>query len=390
MGSVPRVVLKGAVDFVPLTEVVRFLGRNSCTGILRIKRKDGKETGLIGFSGGDVLNATNSGVSGMDAIMELFAWTEGEYEFFEKDVSSRRIITESLDEIVRRGVALDGGKPRPPVAEKAQSPDGFRGPRLITGPPANYSYVVEEYEYAPGQNIVEQGSRGSWISVVLEGEADILRQTPRGPVTLCRIGPGALIGDLAIVLNRQNVRGATVKAVDDVVLGLLDLKSIYTEFSRMSAEMRGLFVSLNRRWSQLNACLVDMHLGANRLQKQVADRTKEFPVDKGEAWIIRKGTAVVLKKTANGNIPVGVFGEGDFLGDVPFMQVGHEPGHGLVRTTRSMESDSLDIAALTAEYDEAPPMVRSIIEYVTNCVYVTTAILEDVYGRNVSRRSRGA
>jgi CRP-like cAMP-binding protein len=386
MNAPPRAVMKGCLDFVCLPEILRFLGANRCTGILRVRREEGRETGLVGLSGGELLNATLDGKSGMDALMAMFLWEAGEYEFFEKPASSRKVIRESTGEAVSRGLRLLESRGR--AAHGKTGPGGESAPEhpgvyLIKGPAANYSYVVDEQDFRDGQAIVEQGSRGSWVSVILDGYADIVRETTQGPFTICRIGPGALIGDLNIVLNRENVRGATVRAVGEVTIGLLDLARTYTEFSKTSAGLRALFASLNRRWGQVSQCLVETHLGENRFSKAVEERTSEFSFNgqPGRAFLISAGSAVLLQQTEHGAVPLGVLGEGDFLGDVPFMPVGHEPHHAAVRVGGRFEVAPLDTAPLEKEYEESSAIVRSITEYISTCVSATTQILKDLHRR---------
>jgi len=44
--------------------------------------------------------------------------------------------------------------------------------------PALHSYVVGESTYSDGEVIIEEGSQGSWIYVILEGSAKVKKRTP--------------------------------------------------------------------------------------------------------------------------------------------------------------------------------------------------------------------
>ena len=50
--------------------------------------------------------------------------------------------------------------------------------------PALNSYIAEEMSYSNGDVIIEEGSQGSWIYVILEGSAKVKKRTPRGIVTI--------------------------------------------------------------------------------------------------------------------------------------------------------------------------------------------------------------
>ncbi len=77
---------------------------------------------------------------------------------------------------------------------------------MIKGPLVDYTLVVDEESFFDGDEIVREGSHGNWIWVILEGTAQIVKQTPAGPFRLLKVGDGAFIGSLSSLLTGENVR----------------------------------------------------------------------------------------------------------------------------------------------------------------------------------------
>jgi cAMP-dependent protein kinase regulator len=78
--------------------------------------------------------------------------------------------------------------------------------------------IFEPKLFATGTRLVEEGSSGSEAFVVARGEVDVSRHAHRtsGPVHLARLGPGALVGEMALL--SRSPRAATVTTAGPVVL----------------------------------------------------------------------------------------------------------------------------------------------------------------------------
>ena len=121
---------------------------------------------------------------------------------------------------------------------------------LIKGPLVDYSYVVDEEGFYDGDEIVQEGNHGDWIWVILEGTAEIRKETKGGPIEILRIGDGAFLGSVAALLSGGRVRNATVKAVGNVQLGMLDSQLLANELANVSAEFKSLLTSIDSRLKQ--------------------------------------------------------------------------------------------------------------------------------------------
>jgi hypothetical protein len=238
------VVFAGKLDFLNLGELLQLLGTTSGSGIVQISSSFASQPGIIYIDKGNPINAANGTKSGIDALFSLFGWKDGQFEFIQEEVTCEKVIKKSRMEIILDGLRmLDEGKveilgpangeskPSKPVTKSGSLP-------LINGPLVDYSFIVDEEGFYDGDEIVHEGNHGNWVWVILEGVAEINKQTPKGNLKLLRIGDGAFLGSVAALLKGDNVRSATVTADGNVQLGMLDAQLMTSELASCSLEYR--------------------------------------------------------------------------------------------------------------------------------------------------------
>jgi CRP-like cAMP-binding protein len=69
--------------------------------------------------------------------------------------------------------------------------------------------------FRPGQSMMRQGDDGDAAYVVITGTADVLVNTPNGPLKVAELGAGQIIGEIAILVDIP--RTATVEAQGELV-----------------------------------------------------------------------------------------------------------------------------------------------------------------------------
>ena len=110
--------------------------------------------------------------------------------------------------------------------------------------PLVYEYVVSEVKYPHDTSIIEEGSRGSWVYVVLKGQVKVKKKTPTGIVTVDTLGEGEIFGEMVFFEGTEGVRSASVVAEGEVKLGILDTDRLTKDYQAMSSRLRALFRSL--------------------------------------------------------------------------------------------------------------------------------------------------
>ena len=106
-------------------------------------------------------------------------------------------------------------------------------------------YLASEFTCQDGSVIIEEGSKGDWLYVLLEGYAKVKKRTPKGMVIIDTLKPGDIFGEIAFLEGETASRSATVAAAEGPVrVGILDKESLAKQYNEMSPMLRALTRSL--------------------------------------------------------------------------------------------------------------------------------------------------
>jgi len=387
------VAFAGNLNFLNLGELLQLLGTTSGTGIVQITSSYAAQPGLIYIEKGNPINAANGSKSGIDALFSLFGWKEGQFEFIQESVTCEKVINKSRMEIILDGLRMldegkvevlgpagDGAKPSDTVAKSGTLP-------LIKGPLVDYSYVVDEEGFYDGDEIVHEGNHGNWIWVILEGVAEISKETPKGSLKLLRIGDGAFLGSVASLLKGDNVRSATVTADGNVQLGMLDAQLMTSELANCSLEYREFVQCLDERLKHVTNMTVDIYSGKQNLAELIQGKKTLIKQgqDENRLFRIRSGDACVARETEAGIVPIVQLKAGDFFGYVPFLDMGQEPYSASVFGSKNLKLSALDPMALQTEHEKLSSTLQTILTHLATCISVTTLIATDYYKKRFSK-----
>jgi CRP-like cAMP-binding protein len=76
------------------------------------------------------------------------------------------------------------------------------------------AFTSDRVTFRPGEVMFRQGDLGDAAYVILAGEAEVLAETPAGPIRVAELGNNAIVGEIAILTD--TARTATVKAMGQV------------------------------------------------------------------------------------------------------------------------------------------------------------------------------
>ena len=393
------IVLTGNLSFLTLGDILQLIGSNGGTGILRIISKYAPEPGLIYFVKGNIISASNALMEpekkiGLDAAYSLFGWLEGEFEFSREDVQLRKTITTNRMEIILDGLRMvdEGIVPILGPVSFGKRSDAEKGPTIpiIKGSLVDYMYVVDEEEFYKGQTIVQENSHGSWVWVILEGVVDIIKETSQGPLTMLKIADGAFIGSIGAFLFQSTLRSFTAVAATNVQLGVLDSQRLSNDFAGRSREFRELSLSIDKRLKEVTERSVEISLDKDNIKKFTKDK-KLFTIkedDKRKLFKITQGESSIIRKIKNGYVPLANLGQDDFIGHVPFLDIGHEPDSAAVFASEDFEVSEMDIGSLQEEYKRLPPTLKNMIENVATCISITTSSAVSFQKEKFRKRSK--
>jgi CRP/FNR family transcriptional regulator, cyclic AMP receptor protein len=116
-------------------------------------------------------------------------------------------------------------------------------------------FTSERLEYLSGDELFHQNDYGDAAYVILEGEADILVDTPRSAIKIATLGKDDIFGEIAILCDVP--RTATVVAHGDLDTLRVSKEGFFrlvTEFPHVGIEvMRALASKLHRTTQALTA-----------------------------------------------------------------------------------------------------------------------------------------
>ncbi len=110
-----------------------------------------------------------------------------------------------------------------------------------------YAYVANEEEYPDKTVVIEEGSKGDWVYLVLEGQLRVKKKTAKGNVTVYTLKEGDILGELLLLEPGKGVRTASVIADGPVRLGVLDTSHLVRDYDTISPQLKGLIRSLIQR-----------------------------------------------------------------------------------------------------------------------------------------------
>ena len=382
--------LCGNLDFLNLADLIQLIGSNGAGGILRIIGNYSQHAGMVYFENGNPINAENGELKGIDALNSLFGWTSGEFEFVRQAVTIPKDINKSRMQIIMDGTRMldDGLIEKLGSATYDEKPSFHsletKGGPLIRGPLIDYLYIVDEEEFESGEEIVVEGKHGNWIWVILEGVVQIARDTSKGRCNLFRLTNGAFVGSVASFLIEGNIRDSAAIAVNKVQLGILDSHRLFVEFSKLSPELRSLFLSLDRRLKQLTDKTVSCFLNPKEADQSFLD--KKILIRRGDPekrlFKISQGHAFVARKPDSQEMAFIRLEPGDFIGSVPFISMGLEPETASIYVSKDIELTDLNPNLLHREFEQMPTTLKNIIENLSNSISATALILEKQYHQN--------
>jgi CRP-like cAMP-binding protein len=393
MGS--TVAFAGNLSFLNMGELLQLLGTSGATGVLRITSKYTSEPGLVYIEKGNPIDADNGSQKQLDAIYSLFGWTDGQFEFVLDSITREKTITKSRMEIILDGLRmLDEGKVEKlgPSTAKAQAkePQALSGDvPLIKGPLVDYSYVVDEEVFYSGDEIVREGNHGNWVWVILEGIAEVIKETADGPLQVLRIGDGAFLGSVASLLAGDNVRSATIVAAGNVQLGMLDSQQLTSELASLSVDFRELVNSLDSRLREVTNMAIEIHTDGEKIKDFMQGKKPVIKQGQSEARLfkIKSGEAFIVRDTDHGPVPLACLKEGEFFGHIPFLDMGHEPHSANVYASPDLKIAAADAGALQGEFEKVSSTLKNIFQHLATCISVTTVVAGEFHKKTNTQKS---
>lgn len=110
-------------------------------------------------------------------------------------------------------------------------------------------HIASEETYKDGQVIIEEGSSGDWVYVVLSGSVEISKTIDGTKFIITVLEPGQVFGELGYLGAIK--RTATVRAIGETTIGVIDRAFLDQEFNKLSSSFRSILVAVVKRFRNL-------------------------------------------------------------------------------------------------------------------------------------------
>jgi CRP-like cAMP-binding protein len=379
-----RASLTGSLKFTSLPDLFQIFGGNSNTGVLKIMSRYAPNPGHIYFHNGDPVNADYGSANGLDALYMLFGITEGDFEFRQEPLQVKHSIQQNRIEIILNALKqIDDGKIKmigPATMDKKLGQaethaDSGKNSPLIEGPLVNYAYVVKEEFFESGAEIVKEGAHGKWIWIILDGIVRVSRNIDGETMNIARLGKGCFIGTVKAMLYGEYSRTACITAEGEVSLGVVNANRLYMEYVLLSPEFKAVLLSMDNRLRKMTDRSAELFSGKNSADGLIGEKMVAF--DNAELaeslYSIIQGEAVVVAQTPSGSMPLITLQERDFLGYLPFVDIGHEPRAASIMASADLVTDKINWKDIQGEYYRLSTTFRNFIYHLGTCISMTTA-----------------
>jgi CRP/FNR family transcriptional regulator, cyclic AMP receptor protein len=106
------------------------------------------------------------------------------------------------------------------------------------------AFMSERIGFDPGKRLVQQGDPADAAYLIIDGHAEVVLETPAGPVVVATLGANETVGEMGILGDVP--RNATVRAKDRLIV----LRISKDPFMRMVREFPNMAVSIMRELAQ--------------------------------------------------------------------------------------------------------------------------------------------
>jgi len=104
--------------------------------------------------------------------------------------------------------------------------------------------MCERVGFDPGNRLMQQGDLADAAYLIIDGHAEVILETPSGPLIVATLGANEIVGEVGILGNAP--RAATVRAKDR----LIALRISKEPFMRMVREFPTVAVSIMQELAQ--------------------------------------------------------------------------------------------------------------------------------------------
>jgi CRP-like cAMP-binding protein len=122
-------------------------------------------------------------------------------------------------------------------------------------------------KYLKGEAIIAEGTEGKAVFIIRDGQVEVIKQNPAGAVHLATLGAGEVFGEMSMIDDRFTKRTATVRAIEDSEIIVLDKKGFEHYLQQSSTGIFNLIKRLSQRLRETNDIIARAGIDVRNLPK---------------------------------------------------------------------------------------------------------------------------
>ncbi len=188
-------------------------------------------------------------------------------------------------------------------------------------------------------------------------------------MTILKIGDGAFV-EPGFPHDEGKQAQCSRHCKGNVQLGVLDSQRLSREYSAMSSQLKNIMTSLDRRLKRVTERHVETSIIPNMPEYLLNDVRPLIMQGQTEKKLFKiiNGKAFIVRQTEHGMMLLSELGHGDHFGNIPFVDIGHEPYSDSVFASRELETIQVDVENLQQEYEQLSLTFRNIVTNVGTCI----------------------
>jgi CRP-like cAMP-binding protein len=384
--------LSGDLSFIGLGELLQLIGTSGGTGVLTLESPHLSHTGTIYIKLGNPVDALCASKSGQDGLFALFGWIEGRFEFRPGEISRPRVIRQSRMSLILDGMRLVDEGVVPKVKSGGLFEIASRQDRqgawvpLLKGPLTPYGDVVDEDTFPAGSYIIEEGKHGQWVYAILDGEAEVVKKTGDGQVTIMRLGPGSFTGYLSFLTNGKT-RNVSVIARTKVIAGVLNTERLHMELYERSLLFTDLVQSqanrLLRMFDRFFSPIDDPN--AQAIIESVSPVANALMLQSG-LYRLDRGAGALTTDISGTQWLIEEIVKGDFIGKFPFGEGLETSVDEIICGTPQFSVSPVDFHHVLAEFKASSGTMQQLVGHL-NCSITATGQVLHRYLQVLSKKT---
>ncbi|MBI3014745.1 MAG: cyclic nucleotide-binding domain-containing protein [Candidatus Tectomicrobia bacterium] len=127
--------------------------------------------------------------------------------------------------------------------------------------------IHHEEKFKKGDVILREGSVSDAAYMVLSGKVEVSRQLDGKRVIIEQLSEGEIFGEMGLI--SKGLRSATVTAIDDLVVGVIDYTTFDEKFANLPRGVRLLIESLVKRVERTSKHLSTVAVHLDKAKKMI-------------------------------------------------------------------------------------------------------------------------